>query len=146
MSTIVDFKKFRERGRTVPTLVLVDLHHDLFDLFEVNGESGPTSALDRCAALLKRSKQLAVNGPKCTVGHRQHHVAGLQARQETFHNLIGSPAAFGSDSSGSQLLDNKFGAQALFGGELLQAIDLGHDDVIRNGQSIDQHALKNVAP
>ena len=56
MSTVVDLKKFRDRGRSVPTLVLVDLHHDLFDLFEVNGESGPTSALDRCGALLKHAR------------------------------------------------------------------------------------------
>jgi nicotinamidase-related amidase len=56
MSTIVDLKKFRDRGRTLATLVLVDLHHDMFDLFEVNGESGPTNALERCAALLKHAR------------------------------------------------------------------------------------------
>ena len=44
MSTIVDLRKFRDRGRAVPTLVLVDLHHELFDLFEV-GASGPPCAL-----------------------------------------------------------------------------------------------------
>jgi nicotinamidase-related amidase len=56
MSTIIDFKKFRDRGRAIPTLVLVDLHHDPVDLFEVNDQSGPTGALERCAALLKHAR------------------------------------------------------------------------------------------
>jgi nicotinamidase-related amidase len=58
MSTIVDLRKFRDRGRGVPTLVLVDLHHDLFDLFEVNDTSGPTRALDNCLALLSHARAL----------------------------------------------------------------------------------------
>jgi nicotinamidase-related amidase len=58
MSTIVDLRKFRDRGRTVPTLVLVDLHHDLFDLFEVSDVSGPTQALDNCLALLRHARAL----------------------------------------------------------------------------------------
>jgi len=56
MSTIVDLRKFRDRGRAVPTLVLVDLHHDLFDLFEVNETSGPTRAIENCAELLKHAR------------------------------------------------------------------------------------------
>ena len=31
MSTIVDLRKFRDRGPGVPTLVLVALQHDLFE-------------------------------------------------------------------------------------------------------------------
>lgn len=57
MSTIVDLRKFRDRGRAVPTLVLVDLHHELFDLFEV-GASGPTRALDNCLTLLRHARAL----------------------------------------------------------------------------------------
>jgi nicotinamidase-related amidase len=37
-------------------LVLVDLHHDLFDLFEVNGLSAPTRAIDNCLALLNHAR------------------------------------------------------------------------------------------
>ena len=57
MSTIVDLRKFRDRGRAVPTLVLVDLHHELLDLFEV-GVSGPTRAIDNCLALLGHARAL----------------------------------------------------------------------------------------
>jgi nicotinamidase-related amidase len=53
MSTVVDLRKFRDRGRAVPTLVLVDLHHDLFD---VNGDPGPTGALENCAAVLRHAR------------------------------------------------------------------------------------------
>jgi nicotinamidase-related amidase len=58
MSTIVDLRRFRDRGRTAPTLVLVDLHHDLFDLFEVNAVSMPTSAIENCAAVLRHARTL----------------------------------------------------------------------------------------
>lgn len=58
MSTIIDLRKFRDRGRAAPTLVLVDLHHDLFDLFEVSDISGPTRALDNCLAVLRHARTL----------------------------------------------------------------------------------------
>ena len=58
MSTVVDLRKFRDRGRGVPVLVLVDLHHDLFDLFEVNGVSAPTRAIENCLALLGHARAL----------------------------------------------------------------------------------------
>ena len=58
MSTVVDLRRFRDRARAVPTLVLVDLHHDSFDLFEVNGASGPTRALDNCFSLLRHARAL----------------------------------------------------------------------------------------
>ena len=58
MSTIIDLRRFRDRGRALPTLVLVDLHHDLFDLFEVNEASGPTRALDNCVAVLGHARSL----------------------------------------------------------------------------------------
>jgi nicotinamidase-related amidase len=57
MSTIVDLRKFRDRARAVPTLVLVDMHHELFDLFEV-GVSGPTRAIDNCLTLLRHARSL----------------------------------------------------------------------------------------
>jgi len=58
MSTVIDLRKFRDRGRTAPTLVLVDLHHDLFDLFEVNGVSGPTQAIENCGMVLAHARAL----------------------------------------------------------------------------------------
>ena len=58
MNTIVDLRRFRDRGRTLPTLVLVDLHHDLFDLFEVGGNSGPTRAIENCSAVLAHARAL----------------------------------------------------------------------------------------
>jgi nicotinamidase-related amidase len=39
-------------------LVLVDLHHDLFDLFEVNGISWPTRAMENCGAILAHARAL----------------------------------------------------------------------------------------
>jgi isochorismate hydrolase len=56
MSTVVDFKKFRDRGRSVPTLVLVDLHHELFDLVEVEGETALPRAIERCAEVLRHAR------------------------------------------------------------------------------------------
>lgn len=58
MSTVIDLRRFRDRGRAMPTLVLVDLHHDLFDLFEVNAVSGPTSAMENCGAVLAHARAL----------------------------------------------------------------------------------------
>lgn len=58
MNTVVDLRRFRDRGRAMPTLVLVDLHHDLFDLFEVNAVSGPTSAMENCGAVLAHARAL----------------------------------------------------------------------------------------
>lgn len=58
MSTVVDLRRFRDRGRAVPTLVLADMHHEPCDLFEVNGVSGPTRAIDKCFALLKHARAL----------------------------------------------------------------------------------------
>jgi nicotinamidase-related amidase len=56
MSTVIDLRKFRDRGRAVPTLVLVDLHHDGFDLVEVNAESAPPRAIERCGAVLRHAR------------------------------------------------------------------------------------------
>ena len=58
MSTVVDLRKFRDRGRGVPTLVLVDMHHEPCDLFEVDDVSGPTRAIDNCLALLQHARRL----------------------------------------------------------------------------------------
>ena len=58
MSTVVDLRRFRDRGRALPTLVLVDVHHDLFDLVEVNSASGLTRALENCSAVLAHARAL----------------------------------------------------------------------------------------
>lgn len=58
MSAIVDLRRFRDRARAAPTLVLVDLHHDSFDLFEVNDVSQPTRAIENCAAILRHGRAL----------------------------------------------------------------------------------------
>jgi nicotinamidase-related amidase len=60
MSTVIDLRKFRDRGRSAPTLVLVDLHHDLFNLFEVSGASGPTRAIENCGAVLRHARALGI--------------------------------------------------------------------------------------
>jgi nicotinamidase-related amidase len=56
MSTVVELRAFRDRPRAAPTLVLVDLHHDLVDLVEVNADSSPTRALENCAELLRHAR------------------------------------------------------------------------------------------
>ena len=58
MTTVIDLRTFRDHGRGMPTLVLVDLHHDLFDLFDVNGDPGPTRAIDNCLMILRHARAL----------------------------------------------------------------------------------------
>ena len=53
MSTVVDLRKFRAHGCATPTLVLVDLHHDLF---EANGLSGPARSIEKCRAVLRHAR------------------------------------------------------------------------------------------
>jgi nicotinamidase-related amidase len=52
VSTIVDLREFRQHGRTTPTLVLVDLHH------EVSGVTGPARAIEKCRAVLRHARAL----------------------------------------------------------------------------------------
>ena len=58
MTTVIDLRTFRDRGRAVPTVVLVDLHHDLLDLFDVNGDRSPTRAIENCRAVLRHARAL----------------------------------------------------------------------------------------
>jgi len=52
MSTVVNFMGFRERGRDVPTLVLIDLHQDRSSLAEL----GAIEPLANCRAALKHAR------------------------------------------------------------------------------------------
>jgi nicotinamidase-related amidase len=56
VSSVIDLRSFRDRGRAAPTLVLVDLHHDACDLVEVSEGSHPTRALERCAEILRHAR------------------------------------------------------------------------------------------
>jgi len=56
MSTIIDFFQFKRRGLGVPTLVLVDLHHDASDLRAYSGNPAVVDALENCRAALAHAR------------------------------------------------------------------------------------------
>ena len=56
MNTVVNFREFRERGRNVPTLVLVDLHHDLLGGAETLANRIPTEAIANCRTALRHAR------------------------------------------------------------------------------------------
>ena len=60
MNTVVNFKEFRERGRNVPTLVLVDLHHDLLSGAETLASRIPTEAIANCRAALSHARACGI--------------------------------------------------------------------------------------
>jgi isochorismate hydrolase len=59
MSTVVDLMQFKERERGLPTLVLVDLHHDASDLMAICSSGSVTDAIVNCRRLLAHAR---VNG------------------------------------------------------------------------------------
>jgi nicotinamidase-related amidase len=56
MSTIVDLRRFRERGRGIPTLVLVDLHNDELSNLVTMRATGAANALANCRAALAHAR------------------------------------------------------------------------------------------
>jgi len=56
MNTVVDLVQFKRRGRALPTLVLVDLHHDAGELRSGAGISIAGGALANCRAVLAHAR------------------------------------------------------------------------------------------
>lgn len=56
MNSVVNFKDFRERGRNVPTLVLVDLHHKLLGGAETLGNTIPAGVIANCRTALRHAR------------------------------------------------------------------------------------------
>jgi nicotinamidase-related amidase len=56
MNTVVNFRDFRGQGRNVPTLVLVDLHHELLGGAETLGNTIPTEMIANCRTALRHAR------------------------------------------------------------------------------------------
>jgi nicotinamidase-related amidase len=60
MNTVVNFMEFRERGRNVPTLVLVDMHRDLLGSAEALGNTIPAEAIANCRIALRHARACGI--------------------------------------------------------------------------------------
>ncbi|HMI95069.1 MAG TPA: isochorismatase family protein [Micropepsaceae bacterium] len=60
MNTIVSFTGFRERGRNMPTLVLVDLHHELSGGMEALSNTIPAEVIANCRAALRHARACGI--------------------------------------------------------------------------------------
>jgi len=56
MNSVVNLMDFKGRGRGVPTLVLIDLHHELSGLAELGAAAAMTAAIANCRAALKHAR------------------------------------------------------------------------------------------
>jgi isochorismate hydrolase len=60
MNTVVNLMDFRQRGRALPTLVLMDLHHDASAVPQPAGTSLLPEALANCRAALRHARACAI--------------------------------------------------------------------------------------
>ena len=60
MNSVVSFMEFRERGRNVPTLVLVDLHHKLLRDAETLASTIPSGVIANCRAALRHARACGI--------------------------------------------------------------------------------------
>src|SRR5258708_7766852 len=60
MNTVVNFTEFRERGRNVAPLVLVDLHHDLMSGVEAPANTIPSEAIANCRTALRHARACGI--------------------------------------------------------------------------------------
>src|ERR1700704_3251129 len=56
MNTVVNFMNFKERGRNVPTLVLVDMHHELLGGAETLANTIPSEVIANCRTALRHAR------------------------------------------------------------------------------------------
>src|SRR5690349_18285932 len=59
MNTVVNFNSFRQRGRELPTLVLIDLHHDVL-IGETQATPLVSDALTNCRAALHHARACGI--------------------------------------------------------------------------------------
>ena len=57
MNTVVSLRKYREREQAVPTVVLIDLHHDVARLSDKAARPDRTEALANCRAVLNHARR-----------------------------------------------------------------------------------------
>jgi nicotinamidase-related amidase len=60
MNSIVNIRDFRERGRNVPTLVLVDLHHELLGGTETLGNTMRSAVIANCRTALRHARATGI--------------------------------------------------------------------------------------
>jgi len=56
MNSVVNFRDFRERGRNLPTLVLVDLHYELLGGAETLANTIPSEVIANCRTALRHAR------------------------------------------------------------------------------------------
>lgn len=60
MNTVVNLRDFQERGRPLPTLLLVDLHHDAPGAVEASAETLSCEAISNCRAALGHARACGI--------------------------------------------------------------------------------------
>ncbi|HEY4266112.1 MAG TPA: isochorismatase family protein [Micropepsaceae bacterium] len=60
MNTVVNLKDFQERGRPLPTLLLIDLHHDVSDAIEPPREALSCEAISNCRTVLRHARACGI--------------------------------------------------------------------------------------
>jgi nicotinamidase-related amidase len=60
MSTVVNLRDFKERGRGLPTLVLVDMHYHQGGISELDGTAVLAEAMANCRAALRHARACAM--------------------------------------------------------------------------------------
>ena len=60
MNTVVNLRDFKERGRDLPTLLLIDLHHDVSGVTDPKVEIFLAEALANCRAALRHARACGI--------------------------------------------------------------------------------------
>jgi isochorismate hydrolase len=60
MNTVVNLRDFQERGRALPTLLLIDLHHDASDTVEPGVRLLSCEAITNCRSVLRHARACGI--------------------------------------------------------------------------------------
>jgi isochorismate hydrolase len=168
MSTVVDLMQFKERGRGLPTLVLVDLHHDASDLMAICSSGSDTDAIVNCRRLLAHARangfpvgfmrRLAAPPNPATTPVYPRWIEGFEPKRSDMIFDRWRPSCYASAPfaemgeclSGNYVLAGQFGEMSC----LSTAVDAFHRDhrptfltdalVIRGGDDISASAMQRA--
>jgi isochorismate hydrolase len=168
MSTVVDLMQFKERGRGLPTLVLVDLHHDASDLVAMCSSGSVTDAIANCRRVLAHARangfpigftrRLAAPPNPATTPVYPRWIEGFEPRRSDMIFDRWRPSCYASAPfaemgeclTGNYVLAGQFGEMSC----LSTAVDAFHRDhrptfltdalVIRGGDDISASAMQRA--
>jgi nicotinamidase-related amidase len=60
MNTVVNLRDFQERGRALPTLLLIDMHRDVSDLVEPGVQAFSSEAITNCRSVLRHARACGI--------------------------------------------------------------------------------------